>query len=263
MNFKLTASIIIISAIAFSSCVSSKKYKSAESDNAKLQTELTASNNKLTAETNSANAKIAGLNKQVADLTAQNASLSKDAAAYQQIKAEEKTSQDAFDAALKAQGTSLDEIEAKLIAGLSDLIAAGIDVETSEGLLYITLPEKLLFKEGSASLDKNSAKSLSPLAKILNDYPKVQIYVIGHTDTLKIHNASFQDNWSLSTERANSIVRVFRDSYHVDPARLLSGGRGKYGPVVSNATKEGRAMNRRIQIVLNPGLNKILDMIEE
>jgi chemotaxis protein MotB len=139
---------------------------------------------------------------------------------------------------------------------------AGIDVQEKEGLLIIDLPEKLLFKEGSAKLDCKSKEELSSLASILNDYPKVQIYVIGHTDSVKIHNASFQDNCSLSTERANSFVRTFRDSYKVDPARLLSAGRSNYGPVSSNTTKERRTMNRRIQIVLNPGLNRLLDMME-
>ena len=105
-------------------------------------------------------------------------------------------------------------------------------------------------------------KHCSHWVPFFNDYPKVQIYVVGHTDSLNIHTAKFQDNWTLSTERANAIVRVFRDSYKVDPARLLAGGRSKYGPVASNATKEGRTMNRRIQIILNPGLNKILDMME-
>ena len=261
MKFNISTGILIL-AIAFSSCVSSKKYKSAKNENAKLQSDLAASNAKMASDAEAANAKIAGLNKQVSDLTTQNASLSKDAAAYKEMKADDKKSKDAFDAALKAQGTSLDEISQKIMTALSQFNDAGIDVKEKEGLLIVSLPEKLLFKPGSAALDTKSKDALKPLADILNDYPKVQIYVIGHTDSVMIHSASFKDNWSLSTERANSIVRVFRDSYHVDPARLLAAGRGKYGPTSSNATKEGRAMNRRIQIVLNPGFNKLLDMME-
>jgi chemotaxis protein MotB len=252
----------MILAIVFTSCVSSKKYKSAKSENEKLQSELTAANAKATADAEAASAKITGLNKQVNDLATQNASLSKDAAAYKEMKADEKKSKDALDAALKEQGTSLDEIEKKVVTALGQFNDAGIDVKEKEGLLFISLPEKLLFKPGSAGLDSKSKDALSPLASILNDYPKVQIYVIGHTDSMMIRNASFKDNWSLSTERANSIVRVLRDSYHIDPNRLLSAGRGKYGPVSSNTSKEGRMMNRRTEIVLNPGLNKLLDMIE-
>jgi chemotaxis protein MotB len=262
MRLRITTSIIVILAFVFTSCVSSKKYKTAQSENAKLQSDLTASNAKAAADADACNAKITGLNKQVTDLSAKNASLSKDAAAYQQIKAEDRATQDALNAALKAEGTSLDEIADKIIKAMEQFSDAGIDIKEKEGLIIVNMPEKLLFKEGSAKLDSKSKEELSALTSILNDYPKVQIYVVGHTDSLKIHNATFQDNWSLSTERANSIVRVFRDSYHVDPARLLAAGRGKYGPVSSNATKEGRAENRRIQIVLNPGLNRILDMME-
>jgi chemotaxis protein MotB len=261
MKFSITAGIMIL-AIAFTSCVSSKKYKSVKNENAKLQSDLAASNAKLTSDAEAANAKITGLNKQISDLTTQNASLSKDAAAYKEMKSDDKKSKEAFDAALKAQGTSLDEIEQKVNTALSQFHDAGIDVKEREGLLFISLPEKLLFKEGSAGLDKKSKDALKPLADILNDYPKVQIYVVGHTDSTMIRNAGFKDNWSLSTERANSIVRVLRDSYHVDPARLLAAGRGKYGPVSSNATKEGRMMNRRTEIILNPGFNKLLDMVE-
>ena len=89
MKFNISTGILIL-AIAFSSCVSSKKYKSAKNENAKLQSDLAASNAKMASDAEAANAKIAGLNKQVSDLTTQNASLSKDAAAYKEMKADDK-----------------------------------------------------------------------------------------------------------------------------------------------------------------------------
>ena len=264
MRSRITTSMIILLAIALmSSCVSSKKYKTAKAENEALQSQLTAANAKMASDAEAANQKITGLNKQVSDLTAQNASLSKDATAYKKMMAEDRATQDALNAALKEQGTSMDEIAKKIETAMAQLSEAGIEVKEKEGLLLVTLPEKLLFKEGSASLDKKAKDALGPLAAILNDYPKVQIYVVGHTDSLKIHNAKFQDNLSLSTERANSIVRVFKENYQVNPARLLAAGRGKFGPVSTNSTKEGRAMNRRIQIILNPGINQLLDMMAE
>jgi chemotaxis protein MotB len=168
-----------------------------------------------------------------------------------------------LNAALAEQGTSLREIKEKIIAGLSQLADSGIVVEFKNGLLYVDLPESLLFPSGSATLGSRSKSALSPLASVLNNYPKVEIYVVGHTDTIKIHNSKFFDNWSLSTERANSIVRVMKDNYAVDPARLLAGGRSKYKPIASNDTKEGRAANRRIQIILNPDLSKLWEMMEQ
>jgi chemotaxis protein MotB len=168
-----------------------------------------------------------------------------------------------LNAALAEQGTSMKEIQERLLTGLTQLIDSGMDVSYKEGLLHITLPEKMLFPAGSATLSKSSKDALSPLASILNEYQKVQIYVVGHTDAQKIHTARFEDNWTLSTERANSIVRVLRDKYSVDPTRLLSAGRGKYMPVASNDTKEGRTLNRRIEIILNPNLIKLYEMMNQ
>ena len=260
MKLNLSTGIIIFT-IAFSSCVSSKKYKSLE---AQAASQAASHKNELaTCNTNvaSANAKIGDLNKQVSGLTTKNASLSADAAKYKALEAEAQHNYEQLHAALAEQGTSMNEIETKLIAGLSALIDSGIIVTYKEGLLHISLPEKMLFKPGSATLGKSSKEALSPLASILNEYPKVAIYVIGHTDTVKIHTARFEDNWTLSTERANSVVRVLRDSYAIDPARLLAAGRSKYSPVASNDTKEGKALNRRIDIILNPNLIKLYEVM--
>lgn len=261
MKSKLIAGILMVVVISMSSCKAKKELLAAQDQIQKLQTDLTSCNTNLTNTTNADNAKIADLNNQVSSLTSQNATLSKDAMAYRQLKDDLKERQAMLNAALAEQGTSLREIREKIITGLSALADSGIDVTFRNGFLYVTLPESLLFPQGSATLGKKSKDALSPLASVLNNYPRVQIYVIGNTDTLKIHTAKFADNWSLSTERANSIVRVLRDSYSVDPARLLSGGRSKYNPVADNSTVQGRALNRRIQIVLNPDLSKLWDMM--
>jgi chemotaxis protein MotB len=261
MKARHVMGILLVSLIAFSSCGTKKKLLAAQEDNQKLTTDLATCNSNLTTTTNTSNAKIADLNNQITSLSNQNASLSHDAAAYRELKDDLKARQAALNAALAEQGTSLREIREKIIAGLSALADSGITVEFKNGFLYVDLPESLLFPVGSATLGSKAKNALSPLASVLNNYPRVQIYVVGHTDTLKIHTVRFADNWSLSTERANSIVRVLRDSYSVDPARLLAGGRSKYNPVASNDTKEGRALNRRIQIILNPDLSKLWDMM--
>ncbi len=261
MKSRLITGILFAIMIAMSSCKAKKELQASQEQNQKLQSDLASCNTNLTNTTNASTAKIADLNGQIATLTSQNASLSKDAMAYRDLIKDLKQRQAMLNAALAEQGTSLKEIREKIIAGLSALQDSGIDVSFKDGLLYVTLPESLLFAPGSATLGKKFKEALSPLASVLNNYPRVQIYVVGNTDSVKIHNARFADNWSLSTERANSIVRVFRDNYSVDPTRLLSSGRSKYNPVADNGTKEGRAMNRRIQIVLNPDLSKLWDMM--
>jgi chemotaxis protein MotB len=259
MKYKLTMYMMVFIALASASCVSSKKYKSMEQQSQKLQTELTTCDNNL----KTADGRIADLNSQVTSLKNQNAALAADAAKYQQLKSEAERKEAKFNAALAEQGTSMKEIEDKMTTGLVQLMDSGMVITYKEGLLHITLPEKMLFSPGSATLSKTSKDALSPLASILNEYPKVQIYVVGHTDAQKIHNARFEDNWTLSTERANSIVRVLRDKYSVDPTRLLSAGRGKYMPVASNDTKEGRTQNRRIEIIINPNLIKLWELMND
>jgi chemotaxis protein MotB len=261
MKSRLVTGFFFAIMIVMSSCKAKKELLASQEQNQKLQTDLATCNTNLTNTTNADNAKIADLNNQIASLSSQNASLSKDANAYRDLIKDLKARQEMLNAALAEQGTSLKEIREKIIAGLSALADSGIDVTFRNGFLYVSLPEALLFAPGSATLGKEFKEALSPLASVLNNYPRVQIYVVGNTDSIKIHNARFADNWSLSTERANSIVRVLRDNYNVDPTRLLSGGRSKYNPVADNGTKEGRAMNRRIQIVLNPDLSKLWEMM--
>jgi chemotaxis protein MotB len=247
--------------VCFTACVSSKKYKKSQAQNQELETALGSCKTDLTSATsnlNDANSKVSDLNSQVSKLTAENSSMAKNVEAYNKLKSQDQRDVDELNATLAEQGTSLEEIREKLNQGFSDLADSGIIVTIRNGFLYVNLPETILFKEGSAVLNKKSGKALSPFASVLNNYPKVQIYVIGHTDTKSIHTVSFKDNWSLSTERANSIVRTLRDTYHIDPVRLLAAGRGKYSPVASNDTKQGRAENRRIEFIIDPKLRSLL-----
>ena len=266
MKCKFTAIIFLVLPLMFASCVSSKKYKEAERRSQELQTELSACDNNLNAANEkiaSLDKKVAGLNKQVKTLKSSSSALTADANKYRSLKKDEQKRQAAFNAALAEEGTSMKEIEERLNTGLSRLIEIGMEVNYSEGLLHISLPEKMLFAPGSASLTKSANNALSPLAEIFNDYPKVRIYVIGHTDSHKINTARFYDNWSLSTERANSIVRTLSKKYAVDPTRLLSAGKSEFMPVSSNDSKDGRALNRRIEIVLNPNLIRLNEMMNQ
>jgi len=254
MKRVIQSAIQIATLAGLSSCVSNKKFKASEALNQQLQSDLGSCKTSLANQTADAAKKVSDLNAQVSSLTAQNSAMAPKAADYDRLKAEEAADRDKLNSGLAAQGTSVDEIQKKIIAGFSQLADSGITVSAHNGFLYVDLPEDILFKEGSAILSKKSGSALSPFASVLNNYPRVNIYVIGHTDTAKIHNATFKDNWSLSTERANSIVRILRDSYQVDPKRLLAAGRSKYSPIATNDTKEGRAANRRIEIIIDPNL---------
>jgi chemotaxis protein MotB len=154
------------------------------------------------------------------------------------------------------------EIRRKAAEALVQFANAGVQVYYKNGLVYISMQDELLFNPGSAKLGKNGQEAMSVVAQVLNENPNLKIYVIGNTDSVNV-TKGFIDNWSLSTERANSVVRVLRDQYQVSMERVVSAGKGKYDPIADNATAEGRAKNRRTDIILNPDLSKLWDLIDK
>ena len=152
-----------------------------------------------------------------------------------------------------------DEI-AKALSGFDKL---DIKVENRNGKVYVSMAEKLLFKSGSASVDPKGREALLKLAAALNKKSDVMVTVEGHTDNKPMgKNAEcMTDNWDLSVLRATSIVRILADDGKVTSNRITASGRGETQPVADNATADGRAKNRRTEIILTPRLDKILDIL--
>ena len=117
-----------------------------------------------------------------------------------------------------------------------------------EGLV-ISLREIGFFESGSSSLRDSSQDAIDRLAAILKTRDE-ELRIEGHTDNIPIHNAQFQSNWELSTARATELIKVFVTRYDFSPARLAAAGYAQYHPVDSNDTPEGRAHNRRVDIVV-------------
>lgn len=123
-----------------------------------------------------------------------------------------------------------------------------IAVRDSRDGLVISLREVGFFDTGSDQIKASSLPVFAQLANILRQNGS-NIRVEGHTDNVPIHNARFSSNWDLSTARATSTVRLLV-SDQVDPARLSAAGYAEYHPTASNDTAEGRAKNRRVDIVI-------------
>ena len=117
-----------------------------------------------------------------------------------------------------------------------------------EGLV-ISLREIGFFDSGSAELRPTSEAAVKRIAEVLNAQPNT-IRIEGHTDNVPIHNAQFASNWELSTARATEMIRLFITRYNFSATRLSAAGYAEYHPVASNATVEGRAQNRRVDIVV-------------
>jgi len=123
------------------------------------------------------------------------------------------------------------------------------------------MSDKLLFKSGSATVEPKGVDALKVLADVLNKNPDIQILVEGHSDNVPIKTAVYKDNWDLSVARATSITRMLNEQYNVAATRMTASGRGEYYPKASNATQEGKAMNRRTEIILSPKLDELMNLL--
>jgi len=134
-------------------------------------------------------------------------------------------------------------------------------VYIKDGNVYVSLEEKLLFKSGSDVVDPKGKEALKSLAQVLNNTKDITVMIEGHTDNVPIKTKLFEDNWDLSTARATSIVRILTKDYGFDSNRITASGRGQFHPVKTNETDEGRAANRRTEIILSPDLKEIYELL--
>lgn len=120
--------------------------------------------------------------------------------------------------------------------------------ERREGVV-ISLLEVGFYEPGSATLRPSAEPVVHRIAKLLQPLPE-PLRIEGHTDNVPIHNSRFASNWELSTARATEMIKLFITRYGFAPQRLSAAGYAEFHPVASNATPEGRAKNRRVDIVI-------------
>lgn len=137
-----------------------------------------------------------------------------------------------------------------------------LSVEVKNGKVYVSMSDKLLFKSASAAIETKGLEAIKVLADVLNKNNDIDILIEGHTDNLPIRTALYRDNWDLSVARATSIVRILVDEYKIDAKRLTASGKGEFSPRANNSTPEGRAANRRTEIILSPKLDIIMNLLK-
>jgi chemotaxis protein MotB len=137
-----------------------------------------------------------------------------------------------------------------------------LSVELRNGKVYVSMSNKLLFSSGSAAVEAKGREALQALAVVLNNNPDIDVLVEGHTDNVPIRTNQFRDNWDLSVIRATSIVRILTVDFNVAPLRVTASGKGEFMPKADNSTPEGRALNRRTEIILSPKLDELMKMLE-
>lgn len=171
---------------------------------------------------------------------------------------------DQLERLIAEKDAKLNNLKNSLSRALTNFKGQGLKVEQRNGKVYISMENKLLFDSGSWNVKQNGKDAITKIGTVLSANPDVEIDIEGHTDNVAYHGKSaIKDNWDLSVKRATSVVRQLMKNKNIDPKRLIASGRSKYHPIADNATKAGRAKNRRIEVILTPNLDKIMDLLKK
>ncbi|MBZ5859126.1 OmpA family protein [Flavihumibacter profundi] len=290
-----TRNIIVAMVLPFMliSCVSSKKYKTlqsqytdSESRAKSLESSLSTCNSDkatLTSQKASLENENGLLNKRIEDLQSQNAFLKENSTqALSQLESmsviskqqsesikqsmENIGAKDAYIQTLQQQMAYKDSLNMALVMNLKGAIGnmddKDINIKVDKGVVYIDISDKLLFKSGSYTVTDKAKAVLGKVAMVLKNQPDIEFMVEGHTDNVPYHRDVLLDNWDLSVKRATSVVRILQKDYGMTPAKISAAGRSEYRPLVDNNTKEGRALNRRTRIIILPELDQFFKLLE-
>ena len=253
-----------------------KKYDSLITDRNALQQELTALNKKYEALNESYSALEQNSSKEIADNIQKNREL------LAQLEAKELALAAENDRLLKLEAdmqersqriaelelliTSKDQAMRDLKNAISSALTAfegkGLTVEQRNGKVYVSMENKLLFKSGSWAIGSKGRIAIEQLGSVLADNPEIAVLIEGHTDNDPFSSGGqIANNWDLSTKRATAIVQILSENASINPESLTAAGRGEYAPIASNDDTEGKAKNRRIEVILTPKLDEISKLL--
>lgn len=165
---------------------------------------------------------------------------------------------------IAAKDSALTAFKEKLSKALLGFEGDGLTIEQRDGKVYVSLDEKLLFKSGKWEVDPKGQSALSKLAIVLVENPDINVMIEGHTDNVPYKGSTgIEDNWDLSVKRSTAIVKILLNNKSLDAQRIIAAGRGKFMPIDNTDTKEGRAKNRRTEIILTPKWDEIFKVLEK
>jgi chemotaxis protein MotB len=251
--------------LLLTSCVSRKKYLDSQvalrylkNDSTQLAYKVSTLQDTITG----LHQQINDLNKQINNLTATFTATQSELAKSQQSLQEQQQRLQQLQNLLDHQKQKAEELRKRMTDALVGFNANDLSITQKNGKVYVSLSENLLFPSGSAVVNAKGKEALGKLTQVLNGSPDISVNIEGHTDSIPIR-VKYEDNWALSTARATSIVRILVKDYQVDPVRVIASGHSQYDPVDTNSTEEGRARNRRTEIILSPRLDELYKLLEQ
>lgn len=251
-----------------------------KADRDKLQADCTATTNNLKAlqesyaalEKNSNDALTSNMNKNrelLAQLEAKEKAMAAEQDRLNKLRDELASSTkrlNELESMIAAKDASMKKLKETLSKALNAFEGKGLTVEQKNGKVYVSMENKLLFQTGSWAVGTEGRKAVVEVGKVLAQNPDITVLIEGHTDNDKIYGAiggGVENNWDLSTKRATAIVNILGENAGIQKKNLTAAGRGEYAPLMSNDTPEGKAKNRRIEIILTPKLDEISKMLNE
>lgn len=160
------------------------------------------------------------------------------------------------------QDSLVNYVQQRVSDALLGFEGKGLTVEMKNGQVYVSLENRLLFASGSWTVESEGQRALNQLSAVLAENEDIKIMVEGHTDDDAFRGSGqVKDNWDLSVMRATSVVKILQNNTGVAPERITAAGRGEYLPLASNETAEGKAKNRRIEVILTPDLSELMELV--
>ena len=169
-----------------------------------------------------------------------------------------------LEALIAAKDQAMNDLKNAISRALTDFEGKGLSVEQRDGKVYVSMENKLLFKSGSWAVNSQGRNAIVQLGNVLAENPDIAVLIEGHTDNVPFSNrGQISNNWDLSTKRATAIISILAENKAISLENLTAAGRGEYSPVDSNDTNEGKAKNRRIEVVLTPKLDEISKLLNK
>ncbi len=167
-------------------------------------------------------------------------------------------------AKLEAKERELDAVRNSVTKALVGFADKGLNVETRDGKVYVSMENKLLFPSASWTVSKDGVAAIKQLAQVLEQDSTLNIMVEGHTDNDAYRGSTaVKDNWDLSVMRATAIVKLLlQHGKGINPSRVAACGHGEFSPKVANDSPEHKAMNRRTEIIITPNIEALLEEVQ-
>ena len=165
---------------------------------------------------------------------------------------------------IAAKDAQMRKLKDAISAALTNFEGNGLTVEQRDGNVYVSMENKLLFESGSWAVGSRGKEAVVALGKVLAQNPEIAVLIEGHTDNVPYNRSgTIESNWDLSTKRATAIVNILGENANIQKNNLTAAGRSEFAPIAPNTTSEGKAKNRRIEVILTPKLDEINRLLNE